>query len=532
MNYKVLYRKYRPQNFEELVGQDYIKEILQNSIKSQKMAHAYIFTGPRGTGKTSTAKIFAKAVNCLKNKNGNPCGECSVCKTIGESPDILEIDAASNNGVDEVRELIDNIKLANSELKYKVYIIDEVHMMTTSAFNALLLTLEEPPSNVIFILATTDIQNVPITIVSRCQVLNFKPITDEIIKERLVKVCELEKISAEEDALLEIANLSNGGLRDALGYLDQLSSMTDSITLEDVVNNYSGVSRKIVEELLVAVDKNDFETIEGVISKFKNEGTNIEKIVSLLVESLKEKAILQKKSLNRKKNLTFEVCMDMCNKLLALLNKNVANIDLYTLILLIMLEPCEFGKEQSGDPEIIPEKQEIKYETSNKSSTAEFKEQNIINNSTLEKNISIKINNCLCEASLDEKKKYTSKWSEFVEKLKTVDKKLYGLVFDSTVAAASNDTVIILNNLESESNVLNIEMRYIEQMYEKENGDNVNFVSIYPKKWEQIKNEYKENRAKGVVYNKKPLIVDEEKKISNDETAIEDIFSSDKIEIV
>ena len=177
MNYKVLYRKYRPQNFEELVGQDYIKEILQNSIKNDKMAHAYIFTGPRGTGKTSTAKIFAKAVNCLNNKDGNPCGECSVCKTIGDSPDILEIDAASNNGVDEVRELIDNIKLANSELKYKVYIIDEVHMMTTSAFNALLLTLEEPPSNVIFILATTDIQNVPITIVSRCQVLNFKPTT-------------------------------------------------------------------------------------------------------------------------------------------------------------------------------------------------------------------------------------------------------------------------------------------------------------------------------------------------------------------
>ena len=220
MDYKVLYRKYRPENFDDLVGQDYIKKVLTNSIINKRISHAYIFAGPRGTGKTSTAKIFAKAINCDNPKGGNPCGKCSSCKAAENSPDVIEIDAASNNGVDEVRRLIENVIIANSELKYKVYIIDEVHMMTNSAFNALLLTLEEPPSNVIFILATTDIQSVPSTIISRCQTFSFRPITDEIIVSRLKEVCQKEKITIEDQALFGIANLSAGGLRDALGYLD------------------------------------------------------------------------------------------------------------------------------------------------------------------------------------------------------------------------------------------------------------------------------------------------------------------------
>ena len=183
MNYKVLYRKYRPDKFENIIGQDYSIQMLKNSIIHNKISHAYLFTGPRGTGKTSTAKVFAKTINCLNPVNGEACGKCAACLAFSTSPDIIEIDAASNNGVDDIRELINNVKIAPSEGKYKIYIIDEVHMMTTSAFNALLLTLEEPPAHAVFIMATTNVENVPITILSRCQRFNFQKISLENLKK-------------------------------------------------------------------------------------------------------------------------------------------------------------------------------------------------------------------------------------------------------------------------------------------------------------------------------------------------------------
>ena len=194
MDYKVLYRKYRPKDFSNIIGQDYMVSILKNSINNHKISHAYIFSGPRGTGKTSTAKVFARAINCLNPTENGPCNECEVCTNI-ENTDIIEIDAASNNGVDEIRELINNIKLAPAYSKYKVYIIDEVHMLSASAFNALLLTLEEPPKNVVFILATTNIEAVPITILSRCQRFDFRKISKEAIVERLKVITGIEKIA-------------------------------------------------------------------------------------------------------------------------------------------------------------------------------------------------------------------------------------------------------------------------------------------------------------------------------------------------
>ena len=182
-----------------------------------KSSHAYLFTGPRGTGKTSTAKIFSKALNCLNPRDGNPCNECSACLSFGSSPDIIELDAASNSGVDDIREIINNAKLVPSELKYKIYIIDEVHMLSTGAFNALLLTLEEPPEHVVFILATTEIQKVPITILSRCQRFDFKPINTNDMIDRLKKIAKDEKIKITDEALEEISTISAGGMRDALG---------------------------------------------------------------------------------------------------------------------------------------------------------------------------------------------------------------------------------------------------------------------------------------------------------------------------
>ena len=227
--YQALYRKYRPVDFDSVIGQNSIVSTLKNSIIYNKVNHAYLFFGPRGTGKTTLSKIFARSINCLNPVDGCSCGKCDNCLHSYEKEciDIIELDAASNNGVDEVREIINNVSLVPTYLNYKVYIIDEVHMLSTGAFNALLKTLEEPPEHVVFILATTDPQKVPETIISRCQCFSFKRISNDLIIDYLKDISQKEKIKIEDDVLEQIAIASNGGMRDSLVLLDQLSSFTD-----------------------------------------------------------------------------------------------------------------------------------------------------------------------------------------------------------------------------------------------------------------------------------------------------------------
>ena len=223
MSYTALYRKWRPASFEDVRGQDHVVQTLKNQIVSDRIGHAYLFCGTRGTGKTSIAKIFAKAVNCESPVDGSPCGECRTCKNIaaGSSLNVVEIDAASNNGVENIREIRDEVQYPPTEGKYRVYIIDEVHMLSTGAFNALLKTLEEPPSYVIFILATTEVQKIPVTVMSRCQRYDFKRITVDTIVTHLQKLTEAEHISVEDKALAYIAKAADGAMRDALSLLDQ-----------------------------------------------------------------------------------------------------------------------------------------------------------------------------------------------------------------------------------------------------------------------------------------------------------------------
>src|SRR5690554_4568063 len=254
MSYVALYRTYRPKFFKDVYGQKVIVQTLQNALLHEKFAHAYIFSGPRGTGKTSVAKIVAKTLNCLKAPVKEPCGKCDICLGIdkGDVPDIIEIDAASNNGVDEIRDLRDKVKYAPSVGKYKVYIIDEVHMLTQAAFNALLKTLEEPPKNVVFILATTEAHKVPATILSRCQRFDFKNIEIKDIEENLKVIVNKENLKISDEALYAIANTAEGGMRDALSLLDQVISFTnDEITEEDVYKVSGGLSRRFINELLV-----------------------------------------------------------------------------------------------------------------------------------------------------------------------------------------------------------------------------------------------------------------------------------------
>ncbi len=261
MSYIALYRKWRPGNFDEVKGQDAIVRTLRNQILYDRIGHAYLFCGTRGTGKTSIAKLFAKAVNCQNPQDGNPCNECPACRAInaGSSLDVIEIDAASNNGVDHIREIRDQVQYAPVDGRFKVYIIDEVHMLSTGAFNALLKTLEEPPSYVMFILATTEKHKIPVTILSRCQKYDFKRISVETITEHLVELMEKEEIQAEEKALRYIARAADGSMRDALSLLDQCISfyLGEKLTYDNVLEVLGTVDNSIFHELLFHILEED-----------------------------------------------------------------------------------------------------------------------------------------------------------------------------------------------------------------------------------------------------------------------------------
>ncbi len=257
--YLALYRKYRPKTFDEVIGQDHIVKTLINQIKLDKISHAYLFTGSRGTGKTSTAKIFAKAINCLNSKNGSPCGECEVCKALdGTNIDVLEIDAASNNGVDEIRELREKVKYPPVVGKYKVYIIDEVHMLSSSAFNALLKTLEEPPKHTVFILATTEVHKLPATILSRCLRFDFKLVSLENLSKLLKKVLDSENIKYDEQSINTIARAGEGSVRDTLSIADRCVSFAgDELTYNKVISVLGIAERETLIKMTDLVLKKD-----------------------------------------------------------------------------------------------------------------------------------------------------------------------------------------------------------------------------------------------------------------------------------
>lgn len=335
MAYQALYRVYRPQSFNDVVGQQHIIKTLQNALVQEKFSHAYLFSGPRGTGKTTAAKILAKAVNCEKAPIAEPCNECATCRGItdGSISDVIEIDAASNNGVDEIRDIRDKVKYAPSAVRYKVYIIDEVHMLSIGAFNALLKTLEEPPAHVIFILATTEPHKIPLTIISRCQRFDFKRISPEDIVYRMKEVLGSEELEVSEDALYEIAKASEGGMRDALSLLDQaISYSTEKVSLEDVLSITGAVSQSFIVKIVQAIfNENIVEALDSVESLIKN-GKDPARFVEdlifyyrdvLLYQASEENVyLLEKAAVNEEfKELSSKMDSDFIYKVIAELNQ-------------------------------------------------------------------------------------------------------------------------------------------------------------------------------------------------------------------
>ena len=559
MSYKVLYRKYRPDSFDSVVGQDYTVKMLRNAIITGKNAHAYIFTGPRGTGKTSSAKIFAKALNCEHPVDGNPCGECISCKSFNESPDIIEIDAASNNGVDEIRELINNVKLVPSNSKYKVYIIDEVHMLTTSAFNALLLTLEEPPSHVVFILATTDIQNVPITILSRCQRFDFKPVNMDSMVERLSFVCKEESIDIDDDAIREISLISAGGMRDALGMLDQLSSDDSKITLERVSSYFGSISVKRVDELLEALGNNDVNSLLSIIREISTSGNNYAVFVKKLIEELRKYAIDIKLG-NKDYGLYFEDIYSLIFDLNECLGNININVDPYSLIEIVLLKyvtgnnqavkvkesfsevKVEENKESKSDKAVLGNntsniEEEPKIKESVEIKEVKSKKKEVINKKKSTFDMNIRINNCFAECSKSKKIEVSKSWIEFMNFLMAKDRNLVSLLADTSILAASDRTVLIQSKIDTTNNLINEDIDNLEKLYEEYLGNKVRFAALDDNLWKKETEKYRLNVKNKVEYS----YVDEEENVVDNnqqnvdvkddiESVAEDIFGTFEVE--
>ncbi|WP_243293079.1 DNA polymerase III subunit gamma/tau [Bacillus sp. FJAT-47783] len=296
MSYQALYRVFRPQQFRDVVGQEHVTKTLQNALLQNKFSHAYLFSGPRGTGKTSAAKIFAKAVNCEKAPVAEPCNECPSCQGItnGSISDVIEIDAASNNGVDEIRDIRDKVKYVPASVKYKVYIIDEVHMLSIGAFNALLKTLEEPPKHVIFILATTEPHKIPLTIISRCQRFDFRRISVQSIVARMNDIVENQQINVQQEALQVIASAADGGMRDALSILDQAISFSDEeVTLEDVLLITGSVSQTFITSLVTSIYKKDVSSALKALDDLMNQGKDPLKFIEDLIYYYRDMLLYQ-----------------------------------------------------------------------------------------------------------------------------------------------------------------------------------------------------------------------------------------------
>ena len=487
MKYQALYRKYRPKNFNEVVGQNITMKIIKNAIANNHISHAYLFYGPRGTGKTSIAKIFARTINCENNNNAIPCEECNSCLySINPGcPDIIEIDAASNNGVDEIRELKSKISFTPSELKYKVYIVDEVHMLSTGAFNALLKTLEEPPEHAIFILATTELQKVPLTIISRCQTLEFRKIDDTSMKNKLTEIANNEKINISENGILEIIKNSNGGLRDAIGLLEKAYSYESSID-ENVIREISGnIPESELKEIVELFENKKIDTVLEKINQYNDAGIDLIKLGNNIIDYLRN-LMIQNKEYNK------EYC-----KFIIDLDETISKM------------------EKSENPKVLFEVTLINYLTDNdnkkeikqieKNTSIEQKieqketQEKIQNNITTDDKLkNIRVGNTLCNPQKNIIANIRNNWKNinnlaFDEEFGNLARILSS---DVLPVAASDTNIILVSKLIGIANQINSEIDSTEKIIEKIFDKNFKIICLSKEEWDNYTLEYKNDKSK------------------------------------
>ena len=520
MDYKVLYRKYRPKNFSELIDQESIKDVLINSIKSNKIAHAYIFTGPRGTGKTSTAKIFAKTLNCLDNKNGLSCDKCEMCLNYNESADIIEIDAASNNGVDEIRSLRENVTVAPYNSKYKIYIIDEVHMLSNSAWNAFLKTLEEPPAHVIFILATTELNKVPETVKSRCQIFNFTTIALDKMRNRLSEICNKEDIEITDEALEQISKMSNGCLRDALSYLDKISKYNKIITIELIKNTFGVLDNKCLDDLYNSIINGDSIRISEKLDKISEDGVTPVDFINSFLEYLLNKVISTTK-LNQQE---LNIIKDIINKLNELSINFTPVVNPYILIKVELITVNYFPGNNSEDIESKKKEKNVVNDEKNDIEEDNLKKDSLID---LKK---IRVNNSFVNASKTLKKEMTTKWKTWLDDLNKDNKyNLLGYSENACIEVVSPTNILFSFKSESDAVIFNSKINQIEDEFNKYYNLTYKFFGLIYDEWEKEKERFINNKKIKYEY------IDEEKVIKSEETVAEqvanDLFGNSIIEI-
>lgn len=523
MSYQALYRKYRPSTLEDVIGQDIVIRILKNAIMNDKVCHAYLFSGPRGIGKTTIAKLLAKTINCLDIHDGDACEKCDNCVSInqGFNADIIEIDAASNNGVDEIREIKNKINLVPNQLKYKVYIIDEVHMLSIGAFNALLKTLEEPPEHIIFILATTDLHKVPSTIVSRCQCFEFHRICNEDIVKRLEYICKKEKITVDKKVLENIARLSDGGLRDAVGMLDKLNAYSNSkISIEDFEKVNGIVSIDDQKQFLNYVYDKDILNIIEFIDDIYDKGKDLIIFTQDIIELCKEQCISH--YVNNKCDYDIQFLLEFSSMISNLLkNINFSSNTKTILEINILSFVNSYGVEKQvieKSSEKIPKKDNDSID--NKQKTKEEDNKNIsreiISNNEVEEieqkflklNQQI-INNCFARANKKEKQNFESKWDKLNDY--ALDSE-YGAVAcylsDGGICAVGEGEVIISFDYESMVNrgihlIDKIEI-LLEKIYEK----HYDVALLTNDEWKKEKEKFISNKNNKIQYEYQPISKD------------------------
>ena len=566
--YQALYRKYRPMDFDSVVGQSSIVKTLKNSIIHHSFSHAYLFIGPRGTGKTTLSKIFARNINCLDPKDGCACGKCSAClySFSKECMDILEIDAASNNGVDEIRELRNKISLVPTELKYKVYIIDEVHMLSIGAFNALLKTLEEPPEHAVFILATTDPQKIPETIVSRCQTFSFQKFNSSFLFDRLDFVCKKEKIDIDPEVLSNIADISDGGMRDPLGLLDKLYSFSNGkITLDDFYEINGVVSNSDLSKLLDYILTGNISEFLNLLHKFDYNGKNLIQIMNQLL--IYTRNLLVDYYLN-KNNINYSI--NLIEKFASTINENmfdikkssntIISIELFILKFIndnvlvnnnISIADSSINTTNSIDEEEIVENSSVDNDKKDESDVSivvrsdENSDEDVFNDDIVDNDSSVntlssfsniinideiikaRVNNTLAFADknlLKEEAKLFDLLKDF-----TFDQQIGYIVcalLDSNLRVVSADSIILSYDSTA---IVKQNLSILDKMmevYSKITGSSKKIAIISDDEWNSLKNEYISNLKNGIKYNFIP-----EPEVIFEESDKDDIIASSAIDL-